>query len=183
MSAPDDISAQLEALRAHPLPRFTDLQPDTLAASINQALLDNRTAIDARLDALETQPSTSLEQSLGWLEACLHDVDSCFSPLRHMHAVVDSEPVRAAYESSRAALTEFYTALGQDPRLFAVLNAAEQTGEESSPPVSAHDPDLSAALRHRLRDMRLTGAGWTPVGKHASPPAKHVCQSCSQSFR
>lgn len=159
MSAPDDISAQLEALRAHPLPRFTDLQPDTLAASINQALLDNRTAIDARLDALETQSSTSLEQSLGWLEACLHDVDSCFSPLRHMHAVVDSELVRAAYESSRAALTEFYTALGQDPRLFAVLNAVEQTGEESSPSISAHDPDLSAALRHRLRDMRLTGAG------------------------
>jgi oligopeptidase A len=149
------ITTQLAALHARPVPNFAALDADVLADAVAQTIDASRATIDSHLDTLAGLDAASLEQALLPLERCMHDVDSCFSPLRHMHAVVDTPAIRNAYEISRAKLTAFYTTLGQDPRVFALLSPYE----DNAPPSTPAQPSLIAAVRLRLRDMRLTGAG------------------------
>ena len=73
--------------------------------------------------------------------------------MEHLHAVLDSPPLREAYNASLPKITQFWTELGQNQRLFEkyrVLNASAEFAQ--------FPPARKKLVANALRDFRLGGA-------------------------
>ena len=154
----------MSALSARPYPHFPKIDPDTVGAGVMQALKSAREQLDALVADASTRNSITTADVVMSLEELNHTLEAHWSPLRHLHSVADTPAIRAAYEECLAALTTFYTELGQHEQLFTILESCERqiddaTGDDVGDVKSIVPQHLEAALNHRLRDMRLTGAG------------------------
>jgi len=87
------------------------------------------------------------------LEDATERVGRAWGQVAHLHAVMDTPPLREAYNAEWPAVTQFWTELGQNLRLF------EKYRELRAAPAFAR---LTAARRkvveNALRDFRLSGA-------------------------
>jgi len=131
------------------LPRFDLFQPSHVTPAIAQLLADARTMV------------AQLEQSeaIGWdafvvpLEAVTERLGRAWGVVGHLNAVVDTPELRATYNENLPKVTEFWTALGQNLKLFEKYKALQ---------VSAEYASLSAARKrivdNAVRDFRLGGA-------------------------
>ncbi|MFM7658172.1 MAG: M3 family metallopeptidase [Burkholderiaceae bacterium] len=131
------------------LPRFDLFQPSHVTPAIAQLLADARTTV------------AQLEQSeaIGWdafvvpLEAVTERLGRAWGVVGHLNAVVDTPELRATYNENLPKVTEFWTALGQNLKLFEKYKALQ---------VSAEYASLSAARKrivdNAVRDFRLGGA-------------------------
>jgi len=132
------------------LPRFGDFRIADVASAIESLLGEARTA----LDSVCTDTGTP-----GWetvvepLEAATERLSRAWGMVNHLNAVADSPELRETYNGLLPIVTQFWTELGQDERLFSRYKAlAASDGFEA----------LSAAQRrivdNALRDFRLGGA-------------------------
>jgi len=131
------------------LPRFDLFQPSHVTPAIAQLLADARTMV------------AQLEQSeaIGWdafvvpLEAVTERLGRAWGVVGHLNAVVDTPELRATYNENLPKVTEFWTALGQNLKLFEKYKALQASAEYAS---------LSAARKrivdNAVRDFRLGGA-------------------------
>jgi oligopeptidase A len=131
------------------LPRFDLFQPSHVTPAIAQLLADARTTV------------AQLEQSeaIGWdefvvpLEAVTERLGRAWGVVGHLNAVVDTPELRATYNENLPKVTEFWTALGQNLKLFEKYKALQASAEYAS---------LSAARKrivdNAVRDFRLGGA-------------------------
>ncbi|MFM8464811.1 MAG: oligopeptidase A, partial [Burkholderiaceae bacterium] len=131
------------------LPRFDLFQPSHVTPAIAQLLADARTTV------------AQLEQSeaIGWdafvvpLEAVTERLGRAWGVVGHLNAVVDTPELRATYNENLPKVTEFWTALGQNLKLFEKYKALQASAEYVS---------LSAARKrivdNAVRDFRLGGA-------------------------
>jgi len=131
------------------LPRFDLFQPSHVTPAIAQLLVDARTTV------------AQLEQSeaIGWdafvvpLEAVTERLGRAWGVVGHLNAVVDTPELRATYNENLPKVTEFWTELGQNLKLFEKYKALQASAAYAS---------LSAArkriLDNAVRDFRLGGA-------------------------
>ena len=131
------------------LPRFDLFQPSHVTPAIAQLLADARTTV------------AQLEQSeaIGWdafvvpLEAVTERLGRAWGVVGHLNAVVDTPELRATYNENLPKVTEFWTELGQNLKLFEKYKALQASAEYAS---------LSAARKrivdNAVRDFRLGGA-------------------------
>ncbi|MEK0434343.1 MAG: hypothetical protein RL369_392 [Pseudomonadota bacterium] len=131
------------------LPRFDLFQPSHVTPAIAQLLADARTTV------------AQLEQSeaIGWdafvvpLEAVTERLGRAWGVVGHLNAVVDTPELRATYNENLPKVTEFWTELGQNLKLFEKYKALQASAEYAS---------LSAArkriVNNAVRDFRLSGA-------------------------
>jgi len=131
------------------LPRFDLFQPSHVSPAIAQLLVDARTTV------------AQLEQSeaIGWdafvvpLEAVTERLGRAWGVVGHLNAVVDTPELRATYNENLPKVTEFWTELGQNLKLFEKYKALQASAEYAS---------LSAARKrivdNAVRDFRLGGA-------------------------
>jgi oligopeptidase A len=132
------------------LPAFARVKPEHVAPALD-VLLAQAAA------ALETVTASSFAADYDALSAVL-DVATvrlghAWGMVTHLNAVADSPELRSAYTDNLARVTEFYTRLGADERLYAKYKAVAQ---------SAGAATLTAprkrALSNALRDFVLSGA-------------------------
>ncbi len=132
------------------LPRFTAILPEHVEPALDAMLARNRGEREHLVTAGKpyswnsfAQPMEDMEERLGRL----------WSPVSHLNAVMNSEPLRAAYNRCLPKLSDYQTDLGQDERVYRAYKAIA---------ADASFAELTAAQRkiveHTLRDFRLSGA-------------------------
>src|SRR5262249_18286864 len=83
-----------------------------------------------------------------------------WSQVSHLNAVMNSPPIRDAYNAALPKITQFFTAQGQDQRLHAGFKALA-----ASPAFASFSPARRRFVENQLRDFRLGGAELPPPEK------------------
>jgi oligopeptidase A len=132
------------------LPRFADIRPEHVAPAIQELL----TAADAAL-ALAVSDEVPAEYNAisAVLDVAVERLRRAWGAVGHLQAVADTPSLRAAYAECLPRVTDFYTRLGADARLYAKYKAVA-----SAPSAAALRGDQRKALVDALRDFVLGGA-------------------------
>ncbi|HST27922.1 MAG TPA: M3 family metallopeptidase [Rudaea sp.] len=131
------------------LPRFGAIEPEHVRPAVDAMLADYRARIDALIadPAPRTFANTMLPQ-----EALEHRSERVWSPVSHLHAVKDSDALRAVFAPAEEALSDFGAELGQNRELYAAVKAVADGAGFSALPRAA-----KTLVEHSLRDFRLSG--------------------------
>ncbi len=143
MSAPADNPLLADA----PLPRFDLIRPEHAVPAISRLIAEQR----ARVAQIEALAEPSFDTVVEPLEELRHRLGKVWSPVGHLNAVMNSEPLRVAYNDCLPLLSEFHTDLAQSERLYrAYAGITEREG-------ATLDPVQREVIEHALKDFRLAG--------------------------
>jgi len=128
------------------LPQFGRIRPEDVPQSIDTLLerantaLETVTAADfpARWDAIAKV-----------LDVATEELGRAWGAVSHLNSVADTPELRAAYNAALPRVTEFWTRLGADERLYAKYKAIDP---------STLSPEQQQALRNAVRNFVLSGA-------------------------
>ena len=140
-------SAPNPLLEETTLPQFEAIQPEHVVPAISRLLAEQR----ARLGQLEALGSPSFNQVVVPLEELRHRVNRVWSPVAHLNAVMNSEPLRAAYNACLPLLSEFHTDLAQSEPLYRAYSHIASRESDTLDNVQRE------VITHAMRDFRLTG--------------------------
>ncbi|NDD13698.1 MAG: oligopeptidase A, partial [Betaproteobacteria bacterium] len=141
-----------EVLQSNPLLDFSDLPLfDQIRPEHVQPAVD--TLLDLANQALErvTQPSFAADWTSMSSELDVHTerLGRAWGAVSHLNSVADTPELRAAFNEALPKITEFWTRLGSEERLFAKYKALR---------TEALNPEQQQALRNALRSFVLGGA-------------------------
>ena len=128
------------------LPRFDQIAPDHVAPAMDQLLLDAN-------QALETV--TTPEFPARWndiasvLDVSTEKLGMAWGAVSHLNSVADTPELRAAYNEVLPQVTEFFTRLGADERLYAKYKAID---------VASLNAEQRQAHKNAMRNFVLGGA-------------------------
>jgi oligopeptidase A len=132
------------------LPQFDRIQPEHITPAIERLIADGKQTI-AALATSDLAPTW--KNFAEPLEEIEEKLSRAWSQVGHMNAVVNSPELREAYNANLPKLTDFYSDLAQDERLYAKFKALKASAEY------AH---LSSAQKkiidNEIRDFKLGGA-------------------------
>lgn len=132
------------------LPRFDLFTPAHVTPAVTQ-LLDDARRVIARLEAPDSP--ISWDDFVVPLEAVTERLGRAWGVVGHLNAVVDTPELRATFNENQPKVTEFWTELGQNLKLFDKYKALQASTEYHT---------LSAARKkiidNAVRDFRLGGA-------------------------
>ena len=136
-------------LADQPLPAFSQIKPEHVEPAIDAILADYRAGIDALTapDAPKDFATVMLTQ-----ERLEQRLAHAWAPGGHLHAVADSEALRAVYGPAEERLTEHAIELGQNRALYAAVQALAD-----APSFAALPRPERALVEHALRDFKLSG--------------------------
>jgi len=130
------------------LPAFATIQPAHIQPAIAQLLDEARSALSTATDDATPADYDTLARVLS---VATERLGTAWGAVGHLNAVANTPELREAYNASLPAVTEFYTELGADEKLYAKYKA-----------INAGAIGLNAArqqaLKHWIRDFVLSGA-------------------------
>ena len=133
------------------LPKWSTFTAESIEPSICQALAEAQQAIDTiakQVPDLATYASSFLA-----LENASESLSRGWERLQHLDAVSDNPAQREAINNLLPDVTDFYSSLSLNPRLFAVLNAvAESSAAKNLTPIQQRH------IEETLADFRNSGA-------------------------
>jgi oligopeptidase A len=130
------------------LPRFAEITPAHVAPAVEQLLADARAA----MKRAEEAPAT-WDTFVKPLEDATERLSRAWGQVGHLHAVLDSPPLREAYNASLSKVTQFWTELGQNQHLFEKYRMLK-----AAPDFAQYPPARRKLVDNALRDFRLGGA-------------------------
>ena len=132
------------------LPRFSELKPDHVAPAIEQLLGESRSVVQA---VCAGDVPATWDGFVRRLEDSTERLSRAWGQVEHLHAVLDSPELRAAYNAGLPKITQFWTELGQSQPLFDKYRALKESAEFGS-----LSPARRRLIENSLRDFRLGGA-------------------------
>ena len=132
------------------LPRFAAIKVEHIAAAVDTLLAENRTCIN-RLTQAGT-PAT-WAAFVAPLEDAGERLARAWGVVGHLHGVLDSPELRAAYNANQPKIVQYYTELGQNLELFEKYKALR-----ASPEFAALAQAQRRIVDNEIRDFRLSGA-------------------------
>ena len=132
------------------LPRFADIRPEHVAPAVDQLLAEGRATV-ARVTG-KGVPCT-WEAFVAPLEDANERVSRAWGQVSHLHGVLDSPALRDAYNANLPKLTQYWTELGHDERLFRRYRELRDSAAYADLP-----PARKRQIQNALRDFRLGGA-------------------------
>ena len=138
----------------HPL--FDAIQPAHIGPVLDQLL----PAADAALEKV-----TAADFPAEWsaiasvLDVATEKLSRAWGAVNHLHSVADTPELRAAYTEALPRVTEFYTRLGADERLYAKYKAI---------PVASLNAEQRHAHTLAMRNFVLSGAELVGTAKELS---------------
>ncbi len=128
------------------LPRFDQIRPEHVAPAIDQLLAECEAALDAAVAPELPADWTTLARTL---DVATERLGRAWGAVSHLNAVVDTPELRAAYNAALPKITEFWTRLGADERLYAKYKAMN---------ADTLTPEQRQAHKNALRGFVLGGA-------------------------
>jgi oligopeptidase A len=137
-------------LLAHaPLPPFAVIRPEHVEPAMREVLAASR----ARIDELAAVDAPTFAKVVAPLEELHHRVSRVWSPVSHLNAVLNSEPLRASYNACLPLLSAYQTDLAQSEPLYRAYEGIAKHEAAALGPVERRVIELA------LRDFRLAGVG------------------------
>ncbi|MGV3582785.1 MAG: M3 family metallopeptidase [Methylophilus sp.] len=132
------------------LPKFNEIKPEHVSPAVDSLLAEGRGLVEQLATATETP---TWENFALKLEDHSEKLGRTWSQVGHMNAVVNSPELREAYNENLAKLTDFYSDLSQDERLYAKYKAIQ-----SSPTFIKLSSTQQKIINNEVRDFKLGGA-------------------------
>jgi oligopeptidase A len=132
------------------LPRFDAIRPEHVGPAIDALLAEADAALELAVSDATPADYDALSRVLG---VATERLGAAWGAVGHLKGVADTPELRAAYNDRLPAITEFFTRLGADERLYAKYKAIA-----SGPAAATLDAPRRQALKHSLRDFVLSGA-------------------------
>ena len=130
------------------LPRFAELKPAHVASAVDALLAEARAAV-----ARAEQAPPVWDAFVAPLEDANERIGRAWGQVAHLHAVLDSPELRAAYNANLPKVTQYWTELGQNLALFGKYRALRDSAQ-----FAALSPARRRIVDNALRDFRLGGA-------------------------
>ncbi|MCG7535174.1 oligopeptidase A [Pseudoalteromonas sp. OOF1S-7] len=135
------------------LPPFSKIKPEHVVEALKQAIEQCRNTIDEVLK----NDSYSWENLVLPLEEVDDRLSRMWSPVSHMHSVVNSDALRQAYDACLPLISEYSTYVGQHQGLYKAYKSLKESDSFAT---------LSTAqqktINNALRDFQLSGIALAP---------------------
>lgn len=139
------------------LPSFSKIQPEHIVPALKETIAHNRMEL---VEILKKGSGYTWDNLIFPLEEMSDRVNKIWAPISHMHSVVATDSLRAAYKESLPLLTEYHTEIMQNETLYKAIQSLAD-GEEYK--------KLNLAQRkvidNELRDFKLGGVNLAPTEK------------------
>jgi oligopeptidase A len=132
------------------LPRFAELRPEHVTPAVDHLLQENREVVE-RVAREEAEPSW--ESFVAPLDDANERLARAWGQVAHLNAVMNSPPLREVYNANLPRISQYYTELSQDERLYAKFKALR-----SAAGFDRLTPEQRKIVDNELRDFRLGGA-------------------------
>ncbi len=132
------------------LPKFNEIKPEHVSPALDLLLSEGRQTIDA---LATNRDAPSWHGFALKLEDLDEKISRAWSQVGHMNAVVNSPELREAYNDNLAKLTDFYSDLAQDERLYAKYKAIQASAE-----FKHLNQAQQKIISNEVRDFKLGGA-------------------------
>ena len=130
------------------LPRFDLIEPRHAVPAIEELIAAQRQKLAALLADERARDFDSLVKPL---EEMHHELSRVWSPIGHLHGVLEEPAWREAYNQCLALMTEYGTEVSQNKDLREAYQAVADALPDSA------TPDMRSLLEQELRDFRLAG--------------------------
>ena len=127
------------------LPMFGAIKPEHVGPAIDLVLADNR----AQIDALSAMNDLDYDGFAGVLELLGDRLAKTWSPVSHLNSVCNAPALRLAFNACLPKLTQYWTEMGQNDRLFAGYKALRGRAALSA--------EETKVVADAVRDFRLAG--------------------------
>ncbi|MES1929098.1 oligopeptidase A [Salinisphaera dokdonensis CL-ES53] len=139
----------LTMLEGGQLPDFSAIAPEHAEPAVEQMITDARRAVDR---AIAQSVDPSWENLVAPLDAAEDRIERAFSPVSHLHAVMDAPEWREAYQACLPKLTAFSSEIGQNTALFEAVQRLRDADV-----FDTLDAAQQRVVNDMLRDFRLSG--------------------------
>lgn len=137
-------------LEAKGLPPFSQIRPEHVKPAVEQAIKDYRDVVEK----VVANNDYSWENFIAPLTEVSDRLSKIWSPVSHLNSVMNSEPLREAYESCLPLLSELSTYLGQHAGLYKAYQSIKDSEE-----FATYSQAQQKAITDSLRDFELSGIG------------------------
>ncbi len=128
------------------LPPFDRIAPEHVAPAVDTLLA----RADAALEQVTAESfPADWTRMAGVLDVATEQLSCAWGAVSHLNSVADTPELRAAYNAALPRVTEFWTRLGADERLYAKYKAIDPAGLT---------PEQRQAHKNALRNFVLSGA-------------------------
>ncbi|KEZ76380.1 M3 family metallopeptidase [Salinisphaera hydrothermalis] len=159
----------LEMLETGELPDFERLAPEHAEPAVDALIAEAQAAVErCTTDAT----ATSWAELIAPVEDAEDRLERAFSPVAHMHAVMDSPKWREAYQACIPKLTAFSSEVGQNTALYEAVKALRD-----APEFETLDATRQRVITDRLRDFELAGVA---LPDEAKARYKEIAQRLSE---
>jgi len=156
------------------LPRFAEIRPEHVTPAVDQLLGENRALVERVATAAE---APTWDSFVALLDDANERLSRAWGQVAHLNAVMNSPPLRETYNANLPKVSQYYTELSQDERLYAKFKALR---------AAAEFPGLDLAQRkivdNELRDFRLGGAELSPEQKAEFKQVREQLDKLSSRF-
>ncbi len=132
------------------LPQFSAIKAEHVVPAIDELLSRNR----ARIAELVEQSMTDWQSLVGEIEQLNDELAQAWSPVSHLNAVQNTDEMREAYNACLPKLSEYFTELGQNEKLYQAFEAFAATDAFQTLTTAQ-----KKVITNSLRDFRLSGIG------------------------
>src|SRR4051794_5858268 len=152
------------------IPLFDQVRPEHVAPAVEELLA----AADAALAQVTQADFPSDWNAIAKvLETATERLGRGWGVVSHLNAVADAPELRAAYNESLPRITEFWTRVGADERLYAKYKAID---------TQALNPEQRQAHKNAMRNFVLGGAELTGAAKERFAAIQERQAELSQKF-
>ncbi|MDB5882707.1 MAG: prlC [Ramlibacter sp.] len=152
------------------LPLFDQVRPEHVAPAIDTLLAESETAL-----ATVTQPAFPAQwtEISKVLDTATEKLGRAWGVVSHLNGVADTPELRAAYNEALPKVTEFWTRLGSDERLFAKYKAID---------VATLNAEQRQAHKNAIRNFVLGGAELTGAARERYAAIQERQAELAQKF-
>ena len=133
-------------LATAPLPLFDQIKPEHVSAAMDELLARAEAALSQVTQAGFPASWTGISRVL---DVATENLSRAWGAVSHLNSVADTAELRAAYNAALPRVTEFWTRLGADERLYAKYKAID---------VKSLNAEQRQAHKNAVRNFVLSGA-------------------------
>ena len=152
------------------VPLFDRIQPEHVSPAVDALMVDAQAALD-KVTASDFPASWTSISAV--LDVATEKLGRAWGAVSHLNAVADTPELRAAYNAALPVITEFYTRLGADERLYAKYKAID---------VSTLNAEQKQAHKNAVRNFVLSGAELVGAAKERFAKIQERQAELSQKF-
>ena len=165
-------------LKTDSLPLFSQIRAEHVVPAMEQVLTESKAAIESLVESFAKGTPVTRDTLLRPLDDIDDRLNSVWSPVSHLNAVVNSDELREAYNACLPKLSEYSTWVGQNKGLDEAYKALQDSDE--------YQQHLTQAQRkvvdNAVRDFHLSGVDLPEDKKKRFGEIRHRLSELSSKY-